>query len=284
MTNPADLIALYRSGVSVLQCSKRFGIDQDRCRATLVENGVTIRDRAQASAANHATRFRNIFTEVLPHYDAGLSVKAIHEKTGYARSTIKRALEAGGVTPRNRSEAMFHRMANTTPEERLKLAEKAHAAIRAKGSEFFHRTALKQAVTKERTMSKVGQGEEFFADSIGQLGISYIPQKAVGAYNVDILVGNLAVEIHRCSVHPHNESRYRKRLEFLLDCGLDVLYIETLSREITRAATEYTISFLQESGENPTTTSQYRMIRGDGELIATGHFDLHHGALVMTSG
>lgn len=283
MANKQDIVDHYLSGASVVNCSKAFDIPFYKCQIIIRESG-SMRTPAETAAARNKAKFDKIFRYVLPDHKAGLSVKQIHEKTGYDRGTIKKALEHGGIKPRNRSEAMLHRMSLTTPDERMRLTENAHKTIRAKGSEFFNKAAVKQAITKEMTCSKIGGGEKLFADHIGQLGFSYVPQKAISIYNIDIMVGNLAVEIHNNTGNPHNMPANKKRIEFLLDCGFDVLYVKTFFSPLAAMAANYAVSMINEFGKNPPGCRQYRMIRGDGEIVTTGHFDSNHSSLIITSG
>lgn len=61
-------------------------------------------------------------------YNSGKSVKQLAEMFETDRNTIGRRLKSVGITPRGRSESMFLRMSQTSPEERMKLVAKAHIA------------------------------------------------------------------------------------------------------------------------------------------------------------
>ena len=55
---------------------------------------------------------------IIREYLAGKSVKQLASDIGHSRQVIYRVLRNAGITPRNRSESMYTRMAQTSPEER----------------------------------------------------------------------------------------------------------------------------------------------------------------------
>ena len=68
--------------------------------------------------------------DCIKEYFAGKSIKQLAVDNGVSRQVIYRIFRENDVPVRNRSEAMFTRMANTTFEERQRLAFAANEAKR----------------------------------------------------------------------------------------------------------------------------------------------------------
>ena len=78
-----------------------------------------------------ARRYTNINVDnCINEYLGGKSIKQLAVDNGVSRQVIYRIFRENAVPVRNRSEAMFTRMANTTFEERKRLAFAANEAKR----------------------------------------------------------------------------------------------------------------------------------------------------------
>ncbi len=210
--------------------------------------------------------------DLVRRYVDGESVKALAESLGISRGPVQAWLTEAGVATRNRSDAMYQRMANTSPEGRAALASAAHDAVRG-----VKRTAASlETLARSRELkgfNKRSPGELKLAEMLRAQGLDVVHEKAVGKYNVDLAAGSVGVEILGGSWHrtkPHGE-----RLRYLLDCGWDVIYIwvDPIYHPLGPGAAEYVISHFKFRERYPAGTRCYRVIRGTGQFLAGGSAD-----------
>lgn len=174
---------------------------------------------------------------------------------------------------RNGSEANIIRFKDSTIDEKRQIVKKANEAMRKLPHSFHHESAIKQAISKENSLSKTGQFERDTIDYLTKLGFKCIPQKSFDAYNIDIAVGNVAVEIHVNSGHPHNNPYFRNRIIKLLKGGWNVFYIKITKQGFNECSLKQLVSFIQFSGKYPTSCRKYGVVRGTGEIIAVGQLN-----------
>src|SRR5436190_333915 len=137
---------------------------------------------------------------VINMFNSGKSVKAIADHFGCSRNVIGLRLGMSGIMVRNRSEGMFARMAETPFYERQKLAAGANEAMRSLSTEHHMKRLRLAAIYKQTSLSEVGILEQSVADRLARF--KPVMQLAVNAYNIDIAVGSVAIEIHNSTVHP----------------------------------------------------------------------------------
>lgn len=206
--------------------------------------------------------------DLIAKYLQGFSVKALSEFFNISRTAIIPRLRRAGIRPRNRSEAMYLRMAQTTSEEKARLAEKAHDAVRGKPKSF--KAAAKQAKKKQLTHSQVGKGEYLLASWLEERGLSPVLQEAVGKYNIDISCCPVAVELLVNASNPFARATDRKKIEYLTNRNWTVIYVWVTKRHfLSEEAAEYIVSLFERTHSDPTLRGSYWVIRGSGELYAT---------------
>lgn len=206
--------------------------------------------------------------EIVTAYNSGESVLSISKRFKVSRNAINAILRHNNVTLRPQKDANKFRYANSTEDEKKAITKKANEAMRKQPQSFHHESAIKQAITKQNTLSKVGMFEQ---EIINYFHKAYpIPQLAFDAYNIDIAIWPVAIEVHVNSGHPHNMPYYRKRIINLLKGGWFVLYVKITKSGLQQTCFDEIAAFIDTASLNPTSISQYRVIRGTGELIATG--------------
>lgn len=207
--------------------------------------------------------------DIIREYNAGKSVKALSDQFGVSRSVIVQRLHSAGIQQRNRSESMYLRMSQTSPEERKRLAKAANEAKRglANSPEMLHKRALAQK-------RFIGIFEQEFIDCIESAGISTIPQEPFLSYNLDIGCGDIAVEIHTQTASPLS-TKFIKKLMDCVNSGKSMVYVWIDPRKsiVTTECYNQVISILQSFRRSPPSASKYWVIRGTGEIYATGCFD-----------
>lgn len=267
--NMDDLVRRYVEGESKHALAEAFGISRYAVDVELGRAGVTIRTTGQANAGR---MLRPVDVEALAErYLAGESEKALAEAFGVDRGVVRRRLLGAGIQPRGRSEAMYVRMANTTAEERARLSEAAHVAVR--GTKHSAERLIERAKRLEgRITANVSQGEINLAADLRAAGLPIVHQKAVGPYNVDLATGSVAVEV--LGGGWHRTKRHGERLRYLMDSGWDVLYVWVSSKTpLGPGAAQYVVSHVEFRNRNPTMPRCYRVIRGSGQFVAEGSAD-----------
>ena len=209
--------------------------------------------------------------DIINKYLAGKSIKQLASDNGFSRQVIYRILRENNVHIRGCSESMYVRMANTSPEERRRLASAAHEAKR--GYINSPETLHKMALAKKK---RIGQFEKEFCDALTKAGIPIIPQEPFLAYNLDIGCGDIAVEIHRQMSTPLCTSK--KEFMKIMNClhaGKSMLYvwIPVWKDTVTPECYEKVVSIVKEFRRNPPARAKYWVVWRTGEVRATGTFD-----------
>ena len=207
--------------------------------------------------------------DVISKYQSGKSVKALADEFGVSRNVIVQRLNAVGIKPRNRSEAMYLRMSQTPETERQKLAEAAHRAKR--GSHNSEQMLHKRALAGKRF---IGRFEAEFIQALISAGVDVIPQEPFLSYNLDIGCGNVAVEIHRHTDSPFAPRNIKKFMK-CVNSGKTVIYvwINPTKNIVTASCYDNVVTLVKALRANPPASGQYWVIRGTGETYATGCFN-----------
>lgn len=269
-----NLVRRYVAGEKQQALAEAFGVSVAVVRNRLLKAGVQMRTRSEWNTGAARVRLPVDDAEIARRYLAGESEKALAAALGTSRSAIRRRLDRQGVQARGRSESMYLRMAQATPEERAELASAAHGAVRGKSKtpEFL----LARALGVERKGAEAGSvspAELMLAAWLREAGLTVAHQKAVGPYNVDLATGSVAVEV--LGGGWHRSKKHRKRLRHILDAGWDVIYVWVDGRRspLTAGAAEYVIAHLEFRDRNPAAPRCYRVIRGGGQFVAEGSAD-----------
>lgn len=207
--------------------------------------------------------------DCIKEYFAGKSIKQLAIDNGVSRQVIYRIFRENDVPVRNRSEAMFTRMANTTFAERQRLAFAANEAKR--GLANTQEMLEKRAKAGKRF---IGKFEHEFIDAISSAGIPTVPQEPFMSYNLDISCGDIAVEIHTQTASPLTPN-FLPKLMNCVNAGKSMLYVWINPRKdiVLPICYENVVSIIQQFRSDPPVRSKYWVIRGTGELYATGSFD-----------
>lgn len=202
-------------------------------------------------------------------YKAGMSALKVFQRTGVDRGALTRELKKRGIPVRSRSEAGKVRAQRMTADERKRQAAAANAAMR--GVPAVEERLVKAAKTKERTRYSQSDGEKLLVGWLADL--DPVSQKAVGRYNVDVAVAPVAVEVLGGEWHGYKR-HHATRTKYIADAGWALLFVwNTANYPLTRSAAHYVREFVEEASVNPTLIGEYRVIRGDGQLVTIGRAD-----------
>lgn len=272
-TKIAHAAELYATGKTFREAAAEVGMDPESLRLILRRRGVIARPRAGRPAHNrHACPDVDDLTR---RYVAGESEKGLASHYGVSRGVIKRWLEDAGVGRRGIAAANMLHLMTLTPEQRSAKAAAAHDAVRGKPLSDEH--AAKIAASRERTQygGRPSTGTEWLCEALTAAGIEHAREKAVGRYNLDITLSTypVAVEILGGNWHT-SKPTHAVRTPYILNEGWHIVFVWNTKRcKIGPAALDYIVAFAEQTRLNPPAVSQYRVIRGDGQLGASGGAD-----------
>lgn len=207
--------------------------------------------------------------DLLRSYDNGASVKALSDRHGVARHAIGRILRENGRGVRNRSEGMFARMAQTSPEERARLTAACHSVMR--GRRRGDVEMIRRARIHQSRLSRVGKGEGVLHEWLTNRGLTVIPQQAIDRYNIDLGCLPVAVELLVNAGSPMSKATDRRKVEYLTNRGIHPIYIwVTASHPLSEAAADEVVTFYNLAKLDPSPIGKHRVIRGSGDFVTEG--------------
>jgi very-short-patch-repair endonuclease len=122
--------------------------------------------------------------------------------------------------------------------------------------------------------------EAQFATWLDERDIPYIREMAIDKYNVDFaLDGPIAVEILGGEWHGTRKKtlRHSERTPQILDAGWLLLFVwATPAFPLTPTCADYTVALLKEASRDPSLIGEYRVIRGDAQLLARARAEDYH--------
>lgn len=274
-----QVIEMYVSGKKQREVADAFGIGEHQVENACKAAGVS-RGRFQKLS-------RDAHAEIARLYAAGSTSGELAIKYGVRREAIWHITNKFKVT-RDIGEAMRHVLSKRTDEVWKQCAEKTRNALLGRRYDDARTQAF--AKGRERKMVRFAYGEAALAKMLLERNLQPIPQKACGKYNIDIAVGTVAVEIMLVtSANTINGARYRKRSEYLLKSGWNILYIlcrrwPNVAREaISETSADLVANFVQSTKSHPAALREYRVIRSTGHPVATCQLNINQVPVVMTS-
>ena len=246
---------LEQQGMTLTEAATALGIRHacDNLSKHLRARGVQTRRRVYRPSSTAKDYPRDM---VVLLYADGWSVKKLSERFGVCRATIRAQLVRDGVEPRNRSEGMITRWQTMTTEEREQLGRAKSAALRG-----IRRTEESKVDRAKRKPAKIGAGEKIIAEALRARGIEFEAQAPIYIYNIDLLVGAVAVEPHQRGGNPLDGKHCRQRTEELLRRGIATLWIIYNHIDDLIGCLEYVIADLNLMRRQPPAVRQYRVVR-----------------------
>jgi very-short-patch-repair endonuclease len=205
--------------------------------------------------------------EIIAAYQDGASELGLSRQYGVSRGTISKRLLAAGIPRRGTSQAGIVRASKMTPEQRKAQAASANRAARMRSIPTIQK--YRHALHVETHPVNQGSGEHLLRKFLQERGISAMPQRAIGPYNVDLAVTPVAMEVLGGGWHSM-KTTHAERTPYILDQGWHLVMVwdyEGRSALGPKSA-DYLVSFLEEVRGNPPGTCQYRVISGQGEVLA----------------
>lgn len=194
-------------------------------------------------------------------YRSGMSELACSKKYGITRAGVRCRIISAGIIPRSGSEANIIRMGKLSKDEKLALTKSAHDAVRGKKVNQKSIEKISKTRHDKPWNHLVGKGEQEFIDELTHRNISFEWQSPVGGYNIDFLMGSVAVELRCETCDPLKREMQRKKIEYLLSRNFSVIYILFTRTDEFIGNLDKIISEIDLVSGLPFTTGQYRMIR-----------------------
>lgn len=282
-----DLIRRYNRGESLHAMSKRFGIDRYVIRRILHEGHIQPRSMAEAM---RLTRITNLDEDkIVSRYNAGDSAHILAGAFGVSERVIYRVLRENNVKTRTLKEANNLIHDQLTLEQRQTRATqhtvvwegRSYPTIPVARPDALH----KKALTQQQTLAQQRPDERRI---LAALPTEWIDgqQIAVDCYNIDFTHGTVAMEVHSTRLHPFRSEKTVSRAIDLADRGWHVIYFwpnNGSTRNITERGIAELVTWAERLNCDPSPMRQYLVIRGGGELVTAGNFNLKERALIPTS-
>lgn len=222
--------------------------------------------------------------DLIERYQAGESQNQLAAAFEVTQGTVSRWIIKRGAQI-SRSDAEARKWAAMTAEQRAAQVASAHEAVR--GMVRTDEDLERRALGKYRTQAHATPEERMLANWLRRRGHLSWTQWPVGRYNVDVAVraGSVAVELFGGGWHAHGDHRERlpQRTRDLADAGWNLLIIWThKAHPLSPKVTDEMVSYIERSRSDPAFRRQYRVIWGDGQLIAAGCVDDDELTLVPT--
>jgi hypothetical protein len=210
--------------------------------------------------------------DIINKYTSGMSVKQVADFFKISRGAVVSRLHDVGIIQRDRSESMYLRMSNLTFEERKKLTKKANETLVGTNQPIEGR--IKRAEGVQKSLSKVGKGEDILQGWLEQRGLNVVPQLAVNIFNIDLAIKPIAVELLCAAAYPLSRPFDRNKIKYLCNHGWLVIYITVWkASQMTERCADYVKSCFDILQSDPSMIGQYRMVRGSGDVYSFGSGD-----------
>jgi very-short-patch-repair endonuclease/transposase-like protein len=260
------IISLYQSFISIQDIATQFGVNHKTIRKVLHGAGIE-------TPIHRHTKKPNL-EEVLTLYNQGIGVAGIAKRLGYGRTYMVCFFDKHGIRQRNRKEQQFERMKNSTQEQIAHLTQKAHKT--AKGRKRSFEELRNRAVSRYKNQSFAdSKYEAFFSDYLSKMKIEFDRQFPCGPYNLDFIIGYVAVEIfggnwHYSGLH---FARFAERTKYVLNSGFFLICIfvsESKGDNFESIINDKFIPVFNSFRGDKSGITKYRVIWGTSEYITGG--------------
>lgn len=279
--NVNDTVNLYLSGVSVTSIARDNHCSVKAILNCLNREGVYMNGR---DWKNYLFRKTGLMpADLLAMYNSGLWKNEIASKIGISEGAVGKYLSYLGVPlADNKSQATKRIHERGGKNWSKAVTYSAHNAV--KGMKRTEESLIQRANTLESIGRFGSTMERVLFDMLAERGICAIPQKAFSKYNIDLMVGNVAVEITGRNRKPQDIPEIKKKIKLLLDSGFSMIWLwANTSFPIRDSAADYIASYCESVCLDPSIIGEYRVIRCDGKLMSSGRSDSDDFSGVFTA-
>lgn len=242
----ADLLeyakSLVEGGSTVKYAAQAIGYSPDVVSLKLRALGVDTR-KGKSHPAHNRKKLDD--AEIVRRYQAGESELSLATAFGVNRFTIRQRLEEANVVIRDPSAAMYLRMARTPYDERRALSRAA-------------REAHMKSIAENAGHYSVGPGEVEIATMLETFGHDVKRQTSFGDRNVDITVGNVAIEI---KFNRESFDFSTDRVKDLVEAGYHVVFVGFDSLDCISERLEEIVALIDFACRHPAPLGKHWVIR-----------------------
>lgn len=192
--------------------------------------------------------------KIIAAYTTGRSELSLSIQYDVSRAVIRKILIEKNIPIRTGSEANCIRMGAMSTEDRRKLVSPARSMRIAK---------MIRSAENGAKNSAIGIGEVEVSRLLENIGHNVTRQKEIGAYLVDISIGNMAVEIKfnsRGLIH-----RRKEREKKIIERGYFFVYVVFNVESAFSEKLNDIVRLIDFTSRNPPPIGKYRVIRCNGK-------------------
>lgn len=245
---------LYINGMSTQRISDSLNLSITVTRRIIKEKNIKFR-KPKSCPQN-----------VIDEYISGKSTLFLSKKYNISRGCIVNALRKRNIIIRNGSEANIIRFKDFSLEERKNITIKANNSLR--GIKYTEEQLEKRNTIKNGKGVVIGRGEKELISLCSNIFNSVKGQFTIGKYNVDFLLNDhFAVEVKvgfpttNKMNSPPSKSMNFNRIKYIRDRGYSIIDIRIAFNSFTINNLNKIVSDLQIICQNPSSISQYWMIK-----------------------
>ena len=164
-------------------------------------------------------------------YMAGESGVAIAAELGIDFTGLYASWKRRGLPVRSSRDAA-RLLCQQRPDRRELIR---HTQASRRGTPYSEATVVKRAQTREARGIGISDNERRLGERLTAEGIAFRQQAALGRYNVDFLIGTLALDIDGGGHNPRVNANRAKRHAFLESQGLTSVHVKARGEWIERA-------------------------------------------------
>lgn len=285
-----DFIRRYQSGETLKQLMAAFHIGHTKAKSILVSHGIEL----LSSGKRHRALNEEQIKEVIELYVSGKTTREIGDIFGVSKTTIRDYLRRANVPVRprhynlqtaldamdpkelylKRSSAQRKRWRALTPEQQKMLVRAAHKTWRGKHHSWDSKRKI--ALAKARRAESDSFYEQQIAQWLFERGIQFRQQTAIGYYNVDFTINDVAIEFTSGWAYKDViTKRWQERFKYIFDSGwhLYIIWHNTSLKSLpplSSVVCDDLVAWCEFLQSSPSIDRQYRVVRGSGELISGG--------------
>lgn len=237
--------------------------------------------------------------DLVRRYVAGESTKQLGPAFGVSSRVVSDYLRRAGVAARPKHCGIVRYMAEMSPEDRSAMCSANSRRVWANATEEQRRHAVQAAhdtwrgshhseeacckiATRKAARAQSDSGfEAQFADWLKERGVAFTQQLAIGRYNVDFAVGNVAVEI---MTNWTRRKEWRVKLAYLFDHGWNFYAVwHESGNGFLPAFADDLITWAKILESTPASGSQHRVVWCARKVLSTGSGDADYVAAVFKS-
>lgn len=214
-------------------------------------------------------------------YRYGIGLRGVAERLDVPIMALKSEFKRQGIKLRTQSEQETIKWSLMTKEQRANQVSNANKSMI--GYKPSVDSLLKTSNSRSRRTSIY---ETKFADYLASRGISFKEQVPIHIYNVDFVIGNVAVEIFGGNWHSFgaHANRFRKRSEEIFNSGyaLAILTIDKPNTMSDRVCGNF-VSLIDVLNCDKASVGKYGVVWSTSNTITTGCLDNIESALINPS-